>query len=119
RRWYFKLFRDFGDTLRTPIRIFGQTSRDDFFPRRVNRVAFDFEFLASLRHRRRNFLTNLPINVARIKWRSTREQFVDASSERIDIIEMSAPLTVELLRAHVNQRATLATFHRELANRIA
>lgn len=59
------------------------------------------------------------VDVAGIERRLTREQLIDRRAEGIDIIEMSAPLAVELLRAHVNERAAGAACMREHAHGIS
>ena len=59
--------------------IFCQASRDHFLPNLWNGRRLDIQFFPPLRHRRSNSLANLPIDIARIEWRLTGKQFVDAS----------------------------------------
>ena len=61
----------------------------------------------------------LPIDVAGIKWRSARKQFINAGAERINIVEMSAALAIELLRTHVKKRAAFPALHCQHAHRVA
>src|SRR6202011_1629484 len=89
-----------------PLRgIFCQTCGNSFFPILWNRISFDFEILAPLRHRGRNLFSDLSIDVARIERRLTCEQFINGRAERVDVVEMSAAFALEVLGAHVNQRA--------------
>ena len=107
------------DRLRPPPGILCQTSCHPFFPRRWNRLRFNLKFFSSLCQRWWNFLPNLVIDITDIKRRLAGEQLVNARAKRIDIVEMSAPLALELLRTHVRECAASAARHRYHAHRIA
>src|SRR2546421_12620703 len=99
------MLRDMRNRLRPAPRILSQAARHHAFPAVVDLVTCDFELLAPLSHTRRNFLPDLPIDVTGRKWGSAREQLVNAGAKRIDIVEATSALAIELLRTHVNKSA--------------
>src|SRR6266536_5875987 len=62
---------------------------------------------------------DLPVDITRIERRLAREQIVDSCAQRVDIVEMSAALTFQLLRTHVSECAAPALLHCYHAHRIA
>src|SRR4029450_1527176 len=99
-------------------RILCQTSCQAFFPHRWNRLRLNLKFFSPSCHRWGIFFPNLPIDVTEIKRRLAREQLVNARPQRIDVVEMSAPLAFQLLRTHVSECAASAAGLRYHAHRI-
>ena len=94
--------------LRALGRVLLQARRYHLLPNRRHRCRLDVQVSAPLGHRWRHSLVDLSIDVTGIKRRLAREQFVNAGPQRIDVIEMSAPLAFELLRTHVSECAASA-----------
>ena len=81
------------------------------FPNWWNERRLNVEFSPSRGHRRSNAFANLPIDIPRIERWLAGKQFVNRRAQRVDVAQVGAALAIQLLWAHVNERAAPALLH--------